>query len=258
MIKSNIKNMTPSRQAYRQEITLLSGGYVNPTAFPDGKITVYPWDHEVDEWIQQRGKKPRRHLMLWELAERLCNLNGCKREQFLVGDVNTVILVARAIVHKNIIRYTPVCSHCGTANAEDSVKVPDELEKVAEKPPGYPGFDLVILPESQDHVKVRPLTIGDEISIEERTKEQKAIISDDLAQTFAAIVSIGDGAQEGQPDSMQELSLWWQALHPADKKALIAGIEKCTPHLSGQITHKCDHCEKPFLHNLTFDTNFFR
>lgn len=257
-IKSNVKNYVPARQAFKQEIMLLSRGYANPEAFPEGKITVFPWDSEVDEWIQQRVRKANKNRLLWELCEKLCGLNGTKIEDFVVGDVHTVILVARSIIHKNQIRYSPVCPHCTTVNPEDTVVVPDELEKIGEKDADYPGWDVVVLGECKDHVKIRPLRVSDEIAIDSRTQEQKKVISDHLAHILAAIVTIGDGKEEGAPESMQELFMWWQSLHPQDKLTLEQAQDQLFPHLGTSIRHQCETCGREFDHELQLNQDFFR
>lgn len=257
-IKSNVKSFVPARQAFKQEITLLSHGFANPEAFPDGLITVYPWDSEIDEWIQQRVRKPQKNRLLWELCEKLCNLNGTKIEEFVMGDVHTVLLVARSIIHKNEVRYSPVCTHCNTVNPEDKVKIPDELEKIGEKTLDYEGWDSIVLPESKDHVKIRPLRVSDEIAIDGRTAEQKKVISDRLAHILSAVVTIGNGTEEGAPDNMQELFIWWQSLHPQDKNFIEQSQDRLFPHLGTAIRHRCETCGREFDHELQLDQDFFR
>src|SRR5574343_67953 len=257
-IVSNMKSLLPARQAFKQEITLLSRGYVNPVAFPDGKITIYPWDSETDEWVSDRVRKPKRNRMLWELCARLCNLNNCPIEDFVVGDVNTVLLLARSIQHKNVIRYFPLCPACGSENKPESVQVPNELEKIGEKTADYPGYDVVQLPNCGDTVKIRPLQVKDEIMIDEREAATKQLISDNLAHILVPILTVGNGKEEGKPDSIQELLTWWIALHPMDKKFLEEAENRLYPHLSLLIPHTCDACNHKFNHSLSLDQDFFR
>lgn len=258
-IKSNRQTFVPARQAYKQEITLLSHGYHNKTAFPGGKITVFPWDKDVDEWIAQRVRKPRKERLLWELLSKLCNLNGSKVEDFLLGDLNTVLLVSRAIVHKNTVSYQPVCEHCATPGEREAIQVPDELEKVGEKTEDYIGWDEIELPESKDRVRLRPLRVQDEIDISNRDKKFKEMVSEDLAHLLAAIVEIGNSSGEfGQPENIQEVLMWYEALHPQDKAYLDAQQQMMFPHLDTTIYHTCETCGKEYEHKLSLDTNFFR
>ena len=259
-LKSNIQNFQPARQVYKEEIVLLSRGYVAPNSFPEGKITVYPWDAEIDEWLQTRARKPKRHLMMWELLAKLCNLNGCPVEDFLIGDVNTVLLVARAILHHSVVRYQPLCPHCGIMGISEELKIPNELTRVGEKPLDYPGWDRVVLPHSRDVVKIRPLRIKDAIILEERSKEDKARISEKVAEILSSVVSVGNGTEEGVADSVDELVIWWSALHPSDKQKLETSRTELLPHLSPNIKHLCDNeqCGREFDHVLPLDEQFFR
>jgi hypothetical protein len=43
-IKTNMKSLQPRRQVYKRELNLLSKGFSAPKAWPEGKITIYPWD----------------------------------------------------------------------------------------------------------------------------------------------------------------------------------------------------------------------
>jgi hypothetical protein len=255
---TNVNTSVTARQQYKQEITLLSHGYINRTAFPDGKITVYPWDSDVDEWFTQRLRKGQKHLILFELTEKLCDLNGCDINEFVLGDMHTVMLVARSIIHKNQVKYTPVCSRCGFAHPISVVSVPDELEKIGEKGPDYPGYDTVSLPESHDVVKFRPLQVKDEITIENRTEHTKKMASDNVARILIPIISVGNGQQEGRPDSIQELLMWWQALHPRDRLFFTEAQDNLYPHLNQVLKHVCDNCQSEFEHPLNLDLSFFR
>ena len=75
-IQTNLKSLTPRREAYKREITLVSGGYYAPKSFPDGKVTVYPWDATVDSWFQERMRQPKREHALWEVTSKVANLGG--------------------------------------------------------------------------------------------------------------------------------------------------------------------------------------
>lgn len=254
MIKTNLKSLEPSKVAFSVPVTLLSHGYFAPDKIPGGMITVFPWDSGVDDWIQERVRKPHRDRLLWDLAAQLSNTNGVPIDLFPIGDINTILLVARAILRKNVITYTPVCTVCSAANKEESVRVPDELERIGEKDENYPGFDVITLPESGDVVKVRPLTVGDEISIASRGKELRKSISDRLAKIYATIVDVGGGI----PDNAVEVDRWWKALHPSDTEFFESRQNSLFPHLGTDITHQCDSCGATFVHQLSLDREFFR
>jgi hypothetical protein len=254
-IKTNLKDLgIPSREKFKQEITLLSHGYVAPTALPDGKITVFPWEHDTDDWMLEESKKSDRKNILFNLFPRLCNLNGCDPMNFVVGDMNTVLLVSRAINNANVIEYQAVCPYCrATSRAE--VKVPDELEKVGEKSAKYPGYDDITLPVSKDTVRIRPLLVRDEVTIQNREVGPGfPQMSDRMAHIIAPIMQVGGG----KPDSPKELVDWYTSLHPKDKKFLEDKQDDLYPHLDTKMRLVCGDCGKRYVHNLSFNDEFFR
>jgi hypothetical protein len=247
--------MLPGRERFKQQVTLLSRGFSCPEAFPDGKVWVYPWDSAVDEWVLRHQKEASGKDFMWKIIPQICGLNGCPIEKFVVGDVTTVLLISRAIRHQNKISYTPTCPNCRRQNKEEMIIVPDDLERVGEKAPDYPGHDVVTLPVCGDVVRLRPLLVGDMTVINARSAEQRNLISDRLAHVLAGIVDVNGGA----PESLSEVMTWWQALHASDQAFLSEAVDKLTPHLSSEIRHVCDHCQAEFRHPLPLDQeDFFR
>lgn len=255
-LKSNVNTAISSREQYKRLVTLLSHGYADPKAFPEGQITVYPWDSSIDEWVRsQSRKKISDKLFTLELVKMLCDLNGCKFENFVVGDASTVILIARSIRHNSHIIYSPQCPFCKAVNPEETVTVPDALDRVGEKPANYPGFDIMTLPVSKDVIKVRPLIVNDEIMLEGRGDQQKKQVSDELAHIICGVIEVGGG----QPTSLEELLAWHNALHPQDQAFLAGAVENISPHLSADLAHTCDFCQKHFKFTLPLeDREFFR
>lgn len=252
-IKTNLTSMQPSRERLKRSIKLISGGYYAKEKLPGGMLTVHPWDTTVDTWMLDQFRNNNRPTILWEVVEKLCQLNGLPVEEMTVGDAYTVLLVARAVRSKNVLQYTSKCPSCGDTELEQ-IAVPDGLEKVSEKPVGYPGWDEIILPESKDAVRVRPLFVKDSLAIAERTPEQKREISENLASTLCCVVSVGGGT----PDSYSELVTWYAALDPADATFLEQEQARLSPRLNQAIKHKCGECRAEFSHTINFDQEFFR
>jgi hypothetical protein len=252
-IKTNITNKTPRRQLFKKEITLMSRGFSNPAAWPGGKLTVYPWDTEVDEYLIEQARKSSRQQLVYGLLNKLCDLNGGKIEEFVAEEVNTVLLVARALSTEGIVNYTSECPMCAKKRVE-TIKVPDELEKVGEKPTDYPGYDDITLPVSKDVVRLRPLLVKDELIIEQRDDAQRRLVSDTRLRMLMPIVSVN----EGKPDTLEELVNYIRILHPNDVQYLEQQQKKLTPHLNANVPHKCDDCGKEYTHLLSFDQQFFR
>ena len=254
-IKTNLKSLTPRRQQYKQEITLLSHGYNNPTAWPDGKLIVYPWDNAVDQWLIDHVRKLNKTELVYGLLRHCCDLNGGKIEDFVAEEINVVLLVSRALSTDGVVVYTSMCPFCG-AKKQERIKVPDELEKVGEKKADYPGFDEITLPTVSDKVKLRPLLVTDEKLIVERGEEQKKAVPDAELRTLMRVIEINGT----KPDTQEELVTWFRALHSKDAKFLDDEGRRLTPHLNTNIPHVCDEaeCGRKFTHPITFDQEFFR
>ncbi len=254
-IKSNLKSMAPRRQQYKREITLLSHGYNNQTAWPGGRIMVYPWDNVVDQWLVDNLRKVSRQELVYGLLRHCCELNGGNIDDFVADEINVVLLVSRALTTDGVVVYTSMCPFCG-AKKQEQIKVPDELEKVGEKPDNYPGFDTITLPVIADVVKLRPLLVKDEKLIMHREDDQKKEVPDSELRTLMRVVTIN----EGKPDTLQELATWYRALHAKDAKFLEEKGREITPHLNTNIPHRCDEmdCGRQYTFPLSFDQEFFR
>src|SRR5574337_1222629 len=254
-IKTNLKSLTPRRQIYKREIQLLSHGFSNPTAWPDGKLTVFPWDDAIDRWMVENVRKLQKQELLYGLLQVCADLNGGKVDDFVADEINVVLLVSRALTTDGVVVYNSVCPFCGTKKQEQ-IKIPDELEKVGEKSSDYQGYDDIELPVVKDSVRLRPLLVRDEKTIIGRKDSDKRAIPDGELRTLMRIVTVG-----GQkPDTLEELVNWYRALAPKDAKFLEDQGRLITPHLNTSIPHVCDEpeCGRNFTQLLTIDTEFFR
>jgi len=254
-IKTNLKSMTPRRQQYKREITLLSHGYSNPTAWPDGKITIYPWDNAIDQWLIENVRKLTKQELVYGLLKHCSELNGGAVDDFVADEINVVLLVSRALTTDGLVVYTSLCPFCGVKKQE-KIKVPEELEKVGEKAADYPGFDAITLPMVQDVVKIRPLLVKDEKLIVTRDDEKRKLVADAELRTMMRVVSIN----ESKAETLEELVTWFRALHAKDAKFLEDEGRRLTPHLNTNIPHRCDEmdCGRQFTYPLNFDMEFFR
>lgn len=254
-IKTNLKSLTPRRQHYKREITLLSHGYSNQTAWPDGKLTVYPWDNAIDQWLIDNVRRLGKQELIYGLLGHCCDLNGGSVDDFVADEINTVLLVSRALSTDGVVQYASLCPFCG-AKKQEQIRVPDELGKIGEKTAYYTGYDSVTLPDSTDEVKLRPLLVKDERMIMSRPDDQRKAVSDSELRAVMRVVAINDS----KPDTLEELVIWYRALHAKDAKCLEDKGREITPHLNTNIPHVCDDpdCGKKFSHPLTFDQEFFR
>lgn len=253
-IKSKLPSLEPARKRLRTSIKLLSGAYYARDAFPDGMITVYPWDYDIDLWVQGQRQGQVKPDTLYRVLPMVCDLNGVDVNVVPIGDLFTILTVARAITLDSVIKYSPVCPSCAVTNQEIEVKIPSGLARFGEKGPDYPGWDEFTLPKSGDSVRVRPLTIGDERAIVARSPEAVAKVDHPKMRILTGVVSIGGGV----PESLDELLGWWAALHPADKVEFTRKQDDLFPHLGDTIEHSCDACGFNFVVPLGIDATFFR
>jgi hypothetical protein len=252
-IKTNLKSLQPRREHFKREITLLSGGYYNPAAFPGGKVTVYPWDSHIDSWFQERLRLPQKEYALWEAAEKVADLNKCPVRDMVMGDVWTILMVSKAICNDCVVEYIARCPHCERAE-QASIRIPDELQIQGKKTAEYPGFENITLPESKDVVTIRPLIVGDNIYILERTPEQRTKMSDMIAGILLTVKAVGGGTVDG----VDEVLEWYNALSPKDAEFLQKEQGRLHPQLDTRVHHKCENCSEKFSYDLELNRDFFR
>jgi hypothetical protein len=255
-IKTKLKDLRPSRERYARLIRLLSGGKINGAQFPDGAITVYPWDNQIDDWIQNRLQKGalRGRTLLFNVLPRVCNLNGCRLEDFVSSEVMGILMISRSILRNDQVIFETECPFCSDKR-QNQLKIPDQLERVGEKKADWLGFDVITLPECQDVVKVRPVTVGEEMALIERTDAVRAqTCNDTVARIIAGLVSINDSKH----DNALEAITWFKALPPSDSDFLIEEFDKTQPQLSNIVHVQCDECGRSFDHGLRLNDDFFR
>lgn len=255
-IKTNMQDLRDRRERFKKEITLLSQGYSNPKAWPGGKLTVYPWDNDIDRWltgVTARGMGG--NSVLFSVVEKVCDLNGGKVEQLVASEVISILLVARSIQTDCVIEYTTQCPNPACRHGETGrIKVPDELGRIAEKTADYLGYDDITLPDCKDVVRVRPLLVKDELTVEQRPDEDRKALPDEAASLLRAVVAIGGGA----PETIEEILLWYRALSPKDAKYLAQKQDEISPRLDLRIPHRCDKCGRDYKHLIGLDKEFFR
>jgi hypothetical protein len=128
------------------------------------------------------------------------------------------------------------------------------LGRIGEKAEGYPGFDEIVMPDCQDVVRIRPLTVRDERKIGERDDASKALMTDHVMHILAPIVEINGG----KPDNWEQVLQWFNALSPMDAPFLEAQENLLYPHLETDLPHRCDRCQNEFTHSLDLSKDFFR
>ncbi len=255
-LNTNLKSLAPRRQTYQKRIKLPSNGLGNPKAWPDGSITVYPWDSQIDEFLLEASRKAQNKMtVLFDVLAKVVDLNGANVDDFLLDEVDIGLLVSRAAAQDGSVVYTSLCPFCGN-KSQETIVVPDQLEIVSAKPADYPGYDTITLPDCKDIVKVRPLRVKDERIVLTRPPEDRVKISDNALRAILRIVSVNDS----KADSLAEWYTWFEAISPKDVRFLDEQSRELAPHLNTNIPHLCANvvCGREFKHRLTFDQDFFR
>lgn len=253
-IQSKLGSLIPARDRFRQEITLVSGGYYAKDKFPGGKITVFPWDSKMDEWLIERIRAGNANdNLVMEAAGMVCDLKGLPLKSMLAGDALTVVMVARSMLDQMTVTYDAKCPECSYSSLT-TLKVPEQLGRKGEKSADYPGYDIIQLPESGDVVKTRPLTVGDHMAVNERSQDMRAKAGDATALLISTLVSVNDSIA----DNLDEWITYHNALPPSDVLKLREHADNTDPGLDTIVKHVCDRCKAKFDRPLQLNRDFFR
>lgn len=255
-IKTNLKDLRPTREKFNRTIKLL-GAFSVRQWFPKGEVTVYPWDSTIDEWVATKDSKLSDNAQfLVEIVKRLVNLGECPAHSLCYGDATLIMMVARSLRNKGQYSLEPKCTNpkCGCVNKTEHIRIPEDLEILGSKPIEYVGHDEITLPDSQDSVAIRPTTIGDLVKLATRSDLEKATVSDARAALLWNVVSVGGG----RPDSLDELNSWYSALSPSDQLHFSKIREGMEPQLSNRIKFECERCKEEFSVEIPLNSEFFR
>jgi hypothetical protein len=253
-INSSIQDFRPTREKFSTTIPLVSGGFSVREFFPTGEIKVFPWDTQMDEWAVSNKKAITTPMLAIQILKRCAALGKCPPERFCIGDAMAIMMVSKALRSNGAFVHRPKCTACGFEHPEDTFYIPNSLEIIGKKDLDYKGTDDFTLDDCLDVVTVRPLLINDYLRVENRNEVEKLALSDDHALNIWPIVAIGGG----KPDSLDEASLWYNALTPADQVQFNQAVSDFSPHLSDEIKYQCDKCSADFVVQIPNEREFFR
>lgn len=257
-IKTNITDLTPAVDRLKRELDLVSGGYSLKEAYPSGRVTVWPWDPEIAEWVVDLADKSDddNDNFSASVVAKLVRRPKEVVDRFIASELLLIMLFSRAIASDGSVTYTPTCPHCGFKHPPCSIQIPGNLGVIGKKLADYVGFDTVILPVSKDVLTVKPLTVRDADIATTAEMRKKSGLSNTSLRAMAAIMTVGGGT----PESLDELLAYYKALVPHDREYLAKTLnEQVNPGLDTRVPHKCDRpsCGKEFKHNLGLTYDFF-
>lgn len=249
-LKTNLQSLVPSSERLKKQIKLLSGGYSLKPEIQDGRITVYPWDTEISEWVVGEADN-NSHNFAACVVQKLTRLPSKVMDRFVVSELLSVMLIARSLTSEGVLEYRATCPHCKQLQSLTKLAV-GEMRALGEKAPDYSGTDEFSLPVSKDILKFRPLLVAD---LDVVATKRPSGISETGANTALCIVEVNGG----KPDNPKELFDYYLALPPADVDFLREKVTELSPALDTVIPHVCDSkkCEKEFKWNLGLNYDFF-
>ncbi len=259
-IKTNIVDLAPTKTRLAKTVRLPSGGLSCPKAFPDGTISVLPWSADVDDFIIKITSQAEEPLLpadfLSRVLRHVVNLNGCSINDFVASEVVGLLMISRSLTRNDTVTVNHACPVADCRVKENVlIRIPDDLAIAGAKDQQWPGYDEITLPVCKDVVRIRPLRVGEELAVTQRTSsERAATVSDTAARVLAALVSINGTT----PDNAAEASTWWKALPPEDERALIDFYAESQPRWNTRPTIVCRACGHKEQYQLSLDRDFFR
>jgi predicted RNA-binding Zn-ribbon protein involved in translation (DUF1610 family) len=263
-IKSNISDFSPSREKYKRDIDIPSGLWYAKDKFPDGKLTVFPWDMDVNNRFMKILNRVKSSSIRWqiEMMPLLADLKGLEPKNFLANETALVMMISRALVGNGKIEVEMTCPECGHVN-KAKLDIPDNLERIGAKPAGYIGYDVIRLPSCGDYVAIRPQTLGDILACEERDTLGDSLkgvqMPQPVLQKLYCVYGVGTSADDlGRPDNITEVLKWFNSLPPSDAECYSTSFEEVQPGVSSEVNWTCDSCGHEFTHRLELNRDFFR
>ena len=181
------------------------------------------------------------------------------RELFLAGDVFAIVAVARGLTYGQDYRFKVVCPECDTPEIV-TIKVPAELPIIS-----WEGKSLaelqeswtVLLPIARDSVKVRPLTIAEELSVSDSIRVAAASGSDASSGVYTMAAHIRE-VNGGAPDTLMEAVSYVRKLRGDDMTALQQVVADCSPGIKIKYDMLCDKCSNKYSTSIPLSADFFR
>jgi len=238
-----------------KEFILPSGGYPYKGKLPEGRITVYAFNFDAEQVLAGDGDGASK---MNGVIPYICNLpEGLEVSDLLAPDQFYILLAARSLSFGASYSFSTSCPACDKPE-KHTFTLPEGLpiNRVEESFEGYHTFTL---PDSQDVVKVRFLTVGDDLSVDAAAKQFKMNARDpgDPGYKFRLakhVVSVNDGL----PESLQEVVAYLSELDGKDPQVFKREIETNQPGVPPLLTIQCPSCSEQYEIPFKMTQEFFR
>jgi len=231
-------------------IDLPSGGKFYPEGHPlrSGQIELkYMTAKEED--ILTSTNLIQKGIVLDKLLDSLIVTKGVSHEDFLLGDLNAVMVASRILGYGKEYPVTATCPKCGQAN-EHVVDLTQLESKEVE------NADLIlVLPVSKKTVKLRLMTRKIEKEIQAELDSLKKIglqVEPEASTRLRYIIAEVDGSSTAKDirDAVDNMLV-------ADTRALREFYKKVTPDVKFETQYTCEKCEHTGKISFSIGLNFF-
>lgn len=237
-----------------ETIDLPSGGKLYPEGHPlrNGKVDVkYMTAKEED--ILTSTNLIQKGMVIDKLMESLIVTPGAKPDDFIIGDLNAVMIAARVLAYG---KEYPVQLFCNTCNNRFDYTVDLtqlQMIEVGELPSSDNEYS-VVLPTGVN-VTFKLLTRADERAIQAEVdalrKLNNAVESDSTTRLRFMITSVNGNRDK---KIIREFS---EAMIIRDVRALRERIRQVSPDMDFDLNTQCTVCDTTIKARLPFGANFF-
>jgi len=239
-----------------QEFTLPSQGYPYNGTIPGGKIKVHAFNFEVEETLGAKGDGQEK---LNKIIPMICDLpEGFTVGKLLAADQFFIFLAARSMSFGETYNLSSTCPACGNIEKTDFA-LPHGLP-INTMQPDFDGIVKLTLPESQDDIEIKFLTVADLKEVSTMAKAMNLDPTDKenpqaYRYTLAShIVSVNGGTDFNLQEAVEYLS----SLDGRDPHVFKDTIDKNQPGVASLIDMQCPECGEQYQMQFKMTQKFFR
>lgn len=257
-IKSNLDAIEAERGAIHTGIFKLpSAGRLYGKDFPE-TVAVQAFGFATEDVLIQPGSSLKKMLQI--VQDVVTNFPpDFDHSKLLAGDVFAIIAVARSLTYGQDYKFKATCEACGTPEII-TIKVPEQLPIISWENKTLDQLNgewVVALPVARDSVTIRPLTIKEELALEDSRRIAKVSGSDDHPKVYEVAAHIRS-VNGGEPDTIIEAVTYVRRLRGDDMTVLSKAISDCSPGINLGYDLMCDKCSHTYSTAIPLGSDFFR